>query len=320
MPSAQLFAYRAATATARSLPGDVACRLGSGVGRVIAALPDYDGRRAVVASHMARAAGRPLSRREARSLVGEVFANYGRYWAESLRLPLLSPREVADGIVTVGQEHLDAALAGGRGAIVAAPHLGGWEWGAIYLVTSGIPVTVAVEPLEPPEVFEWFAAFRRRLGMNVVPVGPRAAASVLRALGANHVVCLLSDRLVGQAAGVKVDLFGGKLLMPAGPVTLSLRSGAPLLTAAIYYGKATGSHTLVFRPPLDLARLPPARFREQVRMGTQELAHELEALVRRAPTQWHLVQPNWPDDPPLRSLRLWARSGSGGRAGRRPVV
>jgi phosphatidylinositol dimannoside acyltransferase len=27
------------------------------------------------------------------------------------------------------------------------------------------------------------------------------------------------------------------------------------------------------------------------------LARELEVLVRRAPQQWHMFQPNWPSDP-----------------------
>ena len=56
----------------------------------------------------------------------------------------------------------------GKGVIIAAPHLGGWEWGAMYLAGAGMPVTVAVEPLEPPERFEWFVRFRERLGMQVV--------------------------------------------------------------------------------------------------------------------------------------------------------
>jgi KDO2-lipid IV(A) lauroyltransferase len=30
---------------------------------------------------------------------------------------------------------------------------------------------------------------------------------------------------------------------------------------------------------------------------TQMLAYELEELVRQAPEQWHLFQPNWPSDP-----------------------
>ena len=238
-------------------------------------------------------------------MVAEVFANYGRYWAESLRLPSRTKSEILDGVTTFGWEHLEAALAGGKGAIVATPHLGGWEWGAMYLIANGIPVTVAVEPLRPPDLFEWFARFREDLGMKVVPTGPGAAGAILQALKGGHVVCLLSDREVARVSAAEVSFFGAPVMLPAGPVTLALRSGAPLMTAAIYYGKATTAHTLVFRAPVQL---PPAgRFRQSVQAGTQILTVELEHLIRSAPTQWHLVQPNWPGDPGLH--RPWGRAG-----------
>jgi len=35
---------------------------------------------------------------------------------------------------------------------------------------------------------------------------------------------------------------------------------------------------------------------DDVQRITQVLAVELEALIRRAPDQWHLLQPNWPSD------------------------
>ena len=37
--------------------------------------------------------------------------------------------------------------------------------------------------------------------------------------------------------------------------------------------------------------------RADVQRITQDLAGELEILIRRAPSQWHLFQPNWPSDP-----------------------
>ena len=37
--------------------------------------------------------------------------------------------------------------------------------------------------------------------------------------------------------------------------------------------------------------------RDDVARITQNLAYELEFLIRRAPEQWHLFQPNWPWDP-----------------------
>ena len=39
------------------------------------------------------------------------------------------------------------------------------------------------------------------------------------------------------------------------------------------------------------------RLRADVTDLTQRLATELEGLIRRAPEQWHLYQPNWPSDP-----------------------
>jgi phosphatidylinositol dimannoside acyltransferase len=299
MPSKKLVMYRAGATVASVLPAEAARGLARGLGGVLGWLPDLDGRRAVVASHMARVLGRPLSRTEARRMVAEVFAFYGRYWAESLRLPTMPQWRVAAGVGTVGFDHVEDALAAGKGAIIAAPHLGGWEWGAMWLVGIGLPVTVAVEPLDPPDLFEWFARFRERLGMHVVPVGPGAAAAVLQALKNNHIVCLLSDRLVGQASGMEVCFFGERVMLPAGPVTLAIRSGAPLMAAAIYYGETASSHTIVFRPPIELSSTTP--FRETVQSGTQAVATELEQLIRRAPTQWHLLQPNWPGDPQLRT-------------------
>jgi KDO2-lipid IV(A) lauroyltransferase len=49
------------------------------------------------------------------------------------------------------------------------------------------------------------------------------------------------------------------------------------------------------RPPVSTTRR--GGLREDVGRVTQELARELEFLIRRAPEQWHLFQPNWPSDP-----------------------
>jgi KDO2-lipid IV(A) lauroyltransferase len=238
--------------------------------------------------------GPALGEPELRRLVDAAFASYARYWAESLRLPSLSGEQIDAGMSMRGFEHLYRALSLGRGAILALPHLGGWEWGGAFLAESGMPASVVVEPLEPPEVFEWFARFRRRLGMEVIPVGTGAAAACLRALSDNRVLCLLADRTVGSTPGVEVEFFGEATRLPAGPATLALRSGAALLPAAVYFGRRADDHLALVRPPIPVER--SSRFRADILRITQAVAVELEGLVRRAPTQWHLMQPNWPSD------------------------
>jgi KDO2-lipid IV(A) lauroyltransferase len=155
-------------------------------------------------------------------------------------------------------------------------------------------MNVVVEQLEPVDVFDWFVSLRERLGMRVIPAGRGAAAACAQVLARNEVLCLPADRVVGGAASVEVNFFGERTLLPAGPVTMALRTGAAVLPCAVYFGSRAEEHLGVFRPPLLIERR--GRLREDVALGTERLAQEFEGLIRRAPTQWHLMQPNWPSD------------------------
>lgn len=224
----------------------------------------------------------------------QAFDSYMRYYAESFRLPSLSKKYVDKHFSVDGLHHLEAALDKGKGVIAALPHLGGWEWAGRWIADRGQKITVIVEPLQPPELFEWFAKLRQDLGMNVVPLGPNAVSEITAALRRNEIVCLLSDRDI-QGGGIEVEFFGEKTTLPAGPAMLGIRTEATVLPMAVYFTSKVDGHHTVVRPPLELAR--EGRLRESVAIGTQKLAHELEGLIRRAPEQWHLFQPNWPSDP-----------------------
>jgi len=284
-----LLAYRTAAAVARTWPRPLA----AGTAEVVAAglARTMGGRREMARRHQRRV--RPELRGWAlERAVDRVFASYGRYWYESFRLPQLSAADLAANMTYEGLGRLDDALAAGRGAVVALPHLGGWDFGGAWLGSLGYHLTVVVEPLEPAEMFEWFVAFRRSLGMTVVPLGPEAGTAVLHCLRDNGIAALVSDRdLVGS--GIEVEFFGEKTTLPAGPATLALRTGAALLPTAVYM-RPGGGHHGVIRPAVPVERR--GGLREDARRLTQDLAHELEELIRVAPEQWHLFQPNWPSD------------------------
>lgn len=286
--------YRLGALAARAVPGFATAAFSGPVGLGAATISPE--RRAMVARHLRRAdpSLRGLALRRA---VQESFDSYARYYLESFRLPNLSAATVEAGIVTEGyREHVLPGLEAGRGVILALPHLGGWEWAGRWLADQGHPVTAVVERIEPPELFEWFADLRAELGMTVVPLDGGAAKALLGALQRNEVVCLLCDRDL-QRNGVEVEFFGERTTLPAGPALLGLRTGAPVLPTAVYFSRRTGNHHFGWvRAPLDTTR-SDAGLREDVARVTQDLAHELEVLIRRAPAQWHLQQPNWPSDP-----------------------
>ena len=292
-------AIRLGQALSAHLPAPVGRGLAEGVGVALSRRPfgrAWDARRRLLARHLARVLedqAPPVGSRRMGRLVDEAIASYARYWAESLRIPSLSREQLIAGVDYDGYEHIAAGRDAGRGTILVLPHLGGWEWAGTQLAAIGHPVSVVVERLEPPELYEWFVSFREKLGMNVIPIGPSAASRCAAALADNHLLCLLSDRLVA-GTGVEAEFFGEKTLLPAGPATLALRTGAALLPAGVYFEPRTDHHLGVILPALDTARRDGLR--ADVQRITQEVAAAFETLVRRAPTQWHLLQPNWPSD------------------------
>lgn len=250
-------------------------------------------RRVLSERHLERAGLQFDDDRDRRRAVGRALGSYGRYYTDSFRLPSLSRAEVDAGFRYDGFSHITDAIATGTGPLLVLPHLGGWEWAAFWLaVEHQIRVTGVVEPLEPPELFEWFASFRESIGMRVVPVGPDAAPAILNAINRAEVVCLLADRVVAGATAVPVTFFGERTLLPAGPATLALRTGAALLPTAVYFDGAV--HRAEVRPPVPAVR--EGTFRSDVIRVTQLLADELERFIRAAPEQWHALQPIWPSD------------------------
>ena len=283
-------AYRAGASFSRSVPRPLAELTAMGLSRVAASVSKE--RRMLVARHLRRV-DPSLSGKELDRAVDATFDSYARYWVESFRLPQLSPEEVDFGFALEHYAYISEGLAAGKGIILVLPHLGGWEWAGFWATqVMNVPVTVVVEPLEPPGLFDFFAEFRRKLGMNIVPLGPDAGREILHALASNHIVCLLADRdIVGD--GIELEFFGETTTLPAGPATLALRTGAALLTCAVYFEGRSGRRAIV-EPPMVITR--EGRLRDDVRRLTTELARRLEGLIRRSPTQWHLQQPNWPSD------------------------
>ncbi|MSO87203.1 MAG: phosphatidylinositol mannoside acyltransferase [Acidimicrobiia bacterium] len=283
-------AYQLAARVARWLPPPAAAAGARVLGRAAGHLARQ--RRAQVRRNLLRI-DPSLSEARLRHLTNHTFESYARYFEESFRLPGMAPAAINAGFVPDGWERLDRALEQGNGAIMAMPHLGGWEWGGFWITqVRQRRVTAVVERLEPPALFDWFVELRQALGFEVVALGPEAGAATARALKANHTLALLCDRdLAGT--GPEVEFFGERTTLPGGPATLALRTGAALLPTAIYFDGPHSRRSVVL-PPLDTTR--QGKFRQDVQRVTQDLAHGLEDLIRRAPEQWHLLQPNWPSD------------------------
>ncbi len=283
--------FRTYTTLARclaALPEPVAMGMGSVVGDVLYAVRGEQ--RTMVSNNLRRVLGADVSDQDiVDRWARRSFRAYARYWVEGARLGRTSPTEVEQRTFVDGLRHLVDGMAAGNGVIMALPHVGSWEYGGAFLATQGMPMTSVAERIEPPELFDFFVKERAAMGLTIVPLDESSGRAIIATLRQGGLVGLLSDRdLAGN--GVEVEFFGEATTMPAGPATLALRSGARLVTGAVYSGPGR-DHRAVVEAPLDTTRC--GSFRQDVARLTQEIATRFEGLIRRAPEQWHVFQPLW---------------------------
>jgi KDO2-lipid IV(A) lauroyltransferase len=246
----------------------------------------------LVRRHMRRILGPGPTEDEITDAGREMFASYGRYWAEVFWFrPRRKARIVEHSSVT-GLGPVFAAKADGRGIIFAVAHMGNWEVAGALGESLELPVLAVAEDLPNRRITEWFIETRAAFGIEIIIAGRGSTmATLARGLQEGSVVALVADRDV-TGRGIEVEFFGEATTMPAGPVSLALMTGAALFPIGTYFDG--DGHRFAIRPEL---RIPEAESRsERIAIATQDLAHAYEGIIREQPTDWHLFQPNWPSD------------------------
>jgi len=222
------------------------------------------------------------------SLMRASLASYARYWRETFRLPTMDHYAVGQEIAktALGQEHIDAALAAGRGAVMALPHSGNWDMAGVWLVQTHGKFTTVAERLKPESLYRRFIGYRESLGFEVIPLsgGEQPPFELLsERLQDNKLVCLMAERDLTRS-GIEVDFFGEPTRMPAGPAKLAIKTGAPLLPVHCWY--EPDASRLEIHPSLDCTS-------RDVGVITQALADVFARNIAEHPADWHMLQPQW---------------------------
>ncbi len=216
--------------------------------------------------------------------------SYLRYWCDTFRLPLWSSEEIVQSTTVINDFLLRDALAAGKGAIVSLPHAGNWDRAGAYYCETGAPVVTVAEHLEPERLFKKFLAYRESLGMEVLDASARSLALLSQRLRQGRLIALVADRDLSRS-GVDVTFFGHPARMPAGPAVLSIKTGAPLLTAFVRYVD-TGIE-IHFEPAIVVPAAGTVQ--EKVSIMIQESATRLEGHLVNHLSDWHMLQRIWID-------------------------
>jgi len=279
--------FRATLAAGGVLPLAATRPFGRLVGRIALLLARRERRRA--REHLALALpeldapGRERLLRATARHLGETLAEVVWLWRASFRT-------IRERTEVRGFEHLRAALAAGRGAVLVTGHCGDWEWLNAILGIEGIPMTIAVREVYDPRLNEIARRLRARFGAEVVERGKGAGRALLAALRRNRVVGLLIDQDIRGVPGVFVPFFGRPAWTPAGAAQLALAAGCPVIPA-FDHRRPDGRHVAEAHPPIPTP--PGGRSEEAVRRLTAAATAAIEAQIRAHPEQWVWFHRRW---------------------------
>jgi len=236
-----------------------------------------------------------LSTVRLKALSRKAMHSYMRYYCDAFRLGDWSAERILRTCRAEGDEAVRAALASGRGVVMALSHSGNWDHAGAWSTLALAPVTTVAERLRPEEVYQRFLTARRQLGMEILPLtgGGDVFGLLVRRLRKGGFVPLLADRDL-SANGVPVTLFGETARMAAGPAALALVTGAALHPVTIRYERlpagapARWGTVVTFHPEVG----PPegVERNERVATMTQQCADAIAGGIAADPQDWHMLQ------------------------------
>ena len=243
--------------------------------------------RRITLANLELAYGAALSPAARERLARRVFCHFVRFGWEICELLLVPLPVIRRKVVIVGEEHVQAALAQGRGMVAIAAHAGNWEY---TVMGYGLKFSVAVVGREMDHPWAArLARYLRQRGGNSMVAKQQGMKEILGHLRQNRVVGIVIDQNTTTEGGLLVDFFG-RPARTTPVAALLARRGVPVLPH-LSRRLADGRHLMVILPPLPLIKTSDPQADIQRHLELQN--RTIEAWVRTCPEQWLWLHRRW---------------------------
>lgn len=292
---AEGFAYWTVIAPlAACLPAPVAYRVACWRGEWTRRL--WPQKRAEIVRDLRQVLGDQVSEEEAQRLARELFRYRSCEIMDLMRLRG-SARSLTKLVEIRGREHLEAALAGGKGAILCTGHFGSHQSAFSAVSADGYPVTTIGRwdwkydtTVSPAERRFWELAYsrrvirhRRRPHLEPWPGRFQVAVQAAAALRENEFVTICSDAGplgAEQARSLEMPFLGQKARLLPGVVSIAKLTGAPVLMVFIHRSADYQHQTLEISPPVSM--------QGDTRTAFERVVAAIDAAIQRNPASWNL--------------------------------
>jgi KDO2-lipid IV(A) lauroyltransferase len=227
--------------------------------------------------------------REAARLCRRMYRNFALGFVDLIIFGGWRRRWLPRVVRAEGFEHVERAMAEGRGVVGLTGHFSNWELLGGYVARrlGGIAVlaTTAYD-----ENFNRLAVYyRRRLGVRTI-YRTEAAAVPLGWLRGGGFLGVLADQDIPSLPSVVIDFLGKPARTPVGPALLARRAGAPIIPMYVVRERDNNYRVVVESP---LPKSTSRNVKRAVEEDTAAWSAAVARWVRRYPEQWVWVHDRW---------------------------
>ncbi len=230
--------------------------------------------------------------KEREAIAKASFKNMITTFVEFAYTSKYSDEKLGKKIKVEGLEHLEKALEKNCGAVVITGHIGNWENIASIVAVKKMRPAFIVRPLDNRKIGEYVKEWRTKRGGQEISRKKHARGSDLReifeALYDNKPIGFISDQNFSD--GVFVYFFGKLACTAAGPITIAMKTGAPVLFAFDKRHKDY-THTVTFSEEMSLEIKESKE--KTILYNTQKYTKVLEDYIRKNPEDWLWVHKRW---------------------------
>jgi KDO2-lipid IV(A) lauroyltransferase len=279
------------SAIVRRLPRGAVRGAGRGLGRVWAAL---DRRHLRIAEENLKRAFPEWEEARVRTTALGVYSHFAEVLLEILWMEGRPVEELLALTEVSGLEHMQAALARGRGVVSPIAHLGNWELQGVATAPLIGPSAVIARPLDNAALDRRLVSFRASTG-NVVIYKQKALAQILKTLREGRVVAVMLDQNVQPGDGIFVRFFGRPACTTTVAAALAIKTGAAIVPAHCVR-RADGRYRMAYGPEVEWTG--SGRRDEDIKILTQQITSVIEGWVRETPEQWLWLHRRWKTQSP----------------------
>lgn len=231
---------------------------------------------------------------EAATLKNLIYKHFSSIFLENFYLFVKrKPERILKDIEVNNLDILNRALEKKKGVIVFSAHFGNWEL-IPYILDRRLDNKVysIAREMDNPLVEGVVKRFREYMGSNII-YKKGAMRSILKLLGKNNIIFLLTDQNTVPREGVFVDFFSQKVSAVTSVSQIHLKKGVPVVPVFLHYREKR----IVMDLYPEVQFSPSDDYGHDVQELTQICTSMIEEQIRKYPEQWFWFHNRWKTRP-----------------------